>query len=289
MKKRDALKLMVTGALATGLGSSFQSKNETPVKPMLKGNINHSVSRWCYSKIPLEELCIKAKAMGLVGIDLLKPSQWEVVQKSGLKCCMVNPEEFSLEEGFNDPRLHKQLQKKYKDLIKKASQAGIQNVICFSGNRRDGLSEEEGIKHCAEGLAPLVAYAEKLNVTVMMELLNSKVDHKGYQCDHTLWGVSLCKELGSEHFKLLYDIYHMQIMEGDIIRNIQDYHTFFGHYHTGGVPGRNEINETQELYYPAIMQAIVKTGYTGYVAQEFIPTKDDVLVSLQESIEICDV
>jgi hydroxypyruvate isomerase len=175
----------------------------------------------------------------------------------------------------------------YEAIFPKMKEAGLTNVICFSGNRK-GMSDEEGLKNCAVGLKRLMPSAEKHGIVVVMELLNSKVNHKDYMCDHSAWGVNLCKAVGSENFKLLYDIYHMQIMEGDIIRTIQESNKYFAHYHTGGNPGRNEIDETQELYYPAIMQAIVDTGFKGYVAQEFIP-KRDPLTSLKESIVICDV
>lgn len=286
MKKREAIKIMAAGAAGLGLLPSIAGSRS---KMKLKGNIKHSASRWCYGAIPLEDFCKSASEIGLVGIDLLKPSQWETVQSFGLRCTMGNPEEFSLTEGFNNPELHPELQDKYSEVIEKAANLNVENLVCFSGNRREGLSEQQGQEFCAKGLEPLVKLAEERGVTLQMELLNSKVDHAGYQCDHTVWGVGLCKLLGSERFKLLYDIYHMQIMEGDIIATIREYHPYFGHYHTGGVPGRNEINDTQELNYSTIMKAIVKTGYRGYVAQEFIPTRENILDSLKESIEICDV
>jgi hydroxypyruvate isomerase len=180
------------------------------------------------------------------------------------------------------------LQSNYTTLINKAADAGIKRVIVFSGNR-NGISDAQGIEQCAIGLEPLVNLAEKKNITLVMELLNSKVDHTNYQCDHTPWGVSLADKIGSDHFKLLYDIYHMQIMEGDIIATIKEYHSYIDHYHTGGVPGRNEINKNQELNYPAIIKAILSTGFDGYIAQEFIPTYPDKLKALKEAISICSV
>ena len=178
--------------------------------------------------------------------------------------------------------------KEYSTEIPKAADAGLKNVICFSGNA-NGLSSAQGLENCARGLEPVMKVAAKYNITVCMELLNSKVDHKDYQCDHTEWGVALCEKLGSPNFKLLYDIYHMQIMEGDVIATIRKYKNYIAHYHTGGVPGRHEIDNTQELYYPAIMRAIVETGFKGFVAQEFIPSASDKLDSLRKSIAICDV
>jgi hydroxypyruvate isomerase len=191
-------------------------------------------------------------------------------------------------DGFNEPQLHDELVKSYEEVIPLAAAAGLTQIICFSGNRK-GLDDEQGIKNCAVGLKRIMAVAEKYKVTLSMELLNSKVNHPDYQCDHTAWGVALCEAVGSDRFKLLYDIYHMQIMEGDVIATIRKYHPYISHYHTGGVPGRNEIDETQELNYPAIMKAIVETGFKGYVAQEFIPKREDKIASLKQGVEICDV
>ncbi len=296
IKRREALKNIAFGVGAMGIsGSVFgQYANDNnegvehnmPIK--LKGNINHSACRWCYQKIPLAEFAEKGKEIGLKAIDLLKPDEWKIVQNIGLECSLGTDTFASITEGFNNPKNHEKLQKQYTDLISKASSSGIKQVIVFSGNR-NGISEEEGIENCAKGLDNLVKHAEKNKVTLVMELLNSKVDHKDYQCDHTPWGVTLVDKIGSSNFKLLYDIYHMQIMEGDIIATIRKYHTYINHYHTGGVPGRNEINDHQELNYPAIMQAIVDTGFRGYVAQEFIPTYDNPLKALAEGISICDV
>ena len=289
MKRKEALQLMTTGAVSMGiLGSSaYASKSNHMSNRQLKGNIKHSACKWCYNDIPLEKFCDHALDLGLTGIDLLTPSQWKTVMGRGLVCTMANPEKFSLTEGFNNTEFHAKLQSTYTGVINKASDMGVENVICFSGNRV-GLDDKTGLENCARGLEPLVKLAEKRDVLIVMELLNSKVDHEDYQCDKSPWGVALCEKIGSPNFKLLYDIYHMQIMEGDIIATIRKYQQYFGHYHTGGVPGRNEINETQELYYPAIMEAIVATGYKGYVAQEFIPTADPIQ-SLKEAVNVCDV
>lgn len=225
--------------------------------------------------------------MGIQSVELLGPAEWPTLKKYGLHCALPNGAGMGIEKGFNDPANHDELVKSYEELFPKLKEAGYNTVICFSGNRR-GMSDYDGMRNCAAGLKRLMPSAEKYGVTLIMELLNSKVNHKDYMCDHTEWGVGLCEMIGSERFKLLYDIYHMQIMEGDVIATIKKYHKYIGHYHTGGVPGRAEIDETQELNYPAIMKAIYDTGYKGYVAQEFIP-KLDPLTSLKQSIQICDI
>lgn len=254
----------------------------------LKKNINHSVCQWCYDDIPLEKLCEAAKEIGISSIDLLRADQWAVAARYGLTCAMAYASPIGLTKGFNDPGLHDTLRKDYEENIPKAADAGLKNVICFSGNAR-GQSPQQGLENCARGLEPVLKIAQRYGITVCMELLNSKVDHKDYQCDHTAWGVALCEKTGSPHFKLLYDIYHMQIMEGDVIATIRANKNYIAHYHTGGVPGRNEIDETQELFYPAIMRAIVDTGFKGFVAQEFIPSRPDKIASLRQAITLCDV
>ena len=287
MNRKQALKtIAATAASAVALPEIAKAMNTLPAD--LKNNINHSVCQWCYGSIPLEDLAKAAKEMGIKSIELLGPDQWAVVQKHGLTIAMAYVTDLGLNKGFNDPTLHEKFLKDYSANIPKAADAGLKSVICFSGNA-NGLSYEQGLENCAKGLTPVLKVAEKHNITVQMELLNSKVDHKDYQCDHTEWGVKLCEKLGSPNFKLLYDIYHMQIMEGDVIVTIRKHQKYIGHYHTGGVPGRNEIDETQELYYPAIMKAIVDTGFKGFVAQEFIPKRPDKLASLKQGVGICDV
>jgi hydroxypyruvate isomerase len=284
--RRSALKNMIKGTAAIGVTGIMTSFKDIPKG--LKGNINHSVCPWCYQGVTLDELCIAAKEIGIKGIDLLGPKDWPTVKKYGLDSPMCNGAEINLTDGFNDKKFHAQLQKNYAEMIPLVAAAGYTNLICFSGSRR-GIDDETGWSNCAEGLRPLVKLAEKYKVVLVMELLNSKINHKDYQCDRTSWGVELAKRLGSDNFKLLYDIYHMQIDEGDIIHNITEYHQYIAHYHTGGVPGRHEIDDTQELYYPAIMRAIKATGYTGYVAQEFVPAQPDKIASLKKAIEICDI
>jgi hydroxypyruvate isomerase len=289
--RRKMLKTIVGGTAALGVLKSLPNFAMEPdhkiIPAKLKGNVNHSVCRWCYSSIELDALCAAGKEMGLKAIDLVGPSEWPTLKKYGLYSSMCNGAEINLVDGFNDPAFHPKLIENYSKMIPLVAKAGYKNLICFSGNRR-GKDDETGLKNCVEGLKQLIPLAEKHNVVLVMELLNSKVNHQDYQCDHTAWGAELAKRLGSENFKLLYDIYHMQIDEGDVIRTIQTYHPYIAHYHTGGVPGRNEIDETQELYYPAIIKAILATGFKGYVAQEFIPKQEDKLLSLRKAITICD-
>ena len=297
--RRSLLKNMAGGAAALGAAmalpngvqaaiTDYDQLKEELQNHKLKGRIKHSVCKWCYDKIPLDDFCRAVKEIGLSSVELVGPSEWPTLKKYDLYCAMPWGAHKSLDRGFNDPAYHDELVRLYEPVIPQVAAAGFDKLICFSGNRR-GMSDEQGLENCVKGLQRLLPLAEKHKVTLTMELLNSKVNHKDYQCDHSAWGVELVKRLGSDRFRLLYDIYHMQIMEGDVIRTIRENHQYFNHYHTGGVPGRNEINDTQELYYPAIMNAIVATGYKGYVAQEFIPKNAEPLVSLRDSIRICDV
>lgn len=274
----------------TGLAAIVQeadlARYSTKVAPTTE--VNHSACRWCYSSIPLEELAEHAKDIGLQSIELLNPDEWHVMIERGLTCAISNGSPLGITKGFNDPTLHEQLQADLLAIIPKAAEQGIEQVICFSGNR-NGMDDSTGLENCAAGLEKVVKMAEKYNVRIVMELLNSKVDHHDYMCDRTQWGAALAEKIGSPNFGLLYDIYHMQIMEGDVISTIRQYHPYIHHYHTGGVPGRHEINENQELNYVAIVKAIIETGYEGYIAQEFIPTRKDPIVSLREGVAICTV
>jgi hydroxypyruvate isomerase len=291
--RRDALQglgLASATLLTSSLGNRIEAA-DNQIGTALKGRINHSACRWCYSTIPFEDLCKSAKEIGMQSLELTGPAEWEILKKYDLTSAMGwgdYPKGMGLPNFFNKVQNHDQLVAFYEDLIPKAANAGVKNVICFSGNR-DGLSDEQGLINCKKGLQRIMKTAEKHNVTVSMELLNSKVNHKDYQCDHTEWGAVLCEMVGSDKFKLLYDIYHMQIMEGDVIATIKKNYQYISHYHTGGVPGRNEIDDTQELYYPAIMKAIVDTGYKGFVGQEFVPAKTDKIASLKQGVLICDV
>jgi hydroxypyruvate isomerase len=293
VNRRKLIKQVLTGSAAIATGAVLPSnilaavKNQDATQP-LKGNIQHSACRWCYDSIPTATLAKNFKQLGMVGMDLVGPSEWKILKENNLISTMCNGAEISLTEGFNTVQYHDKLVKNYIEHINYVADAGYTNLICFSGSKR-GMDDEIGLNNCVTGLKKIMALAEKRGVMIQMELLNSRVDHKDYMCDRSSWGVELCKRLGSPNFKLLFDIYHMQIDEGDIIHSIQTNHQYYGHYHTGGVPGRNEIDERQELYYPAIMRAILKTGYKGYVAQEFIPADKDPMASLAAAIKICDV
>jgi hydroxypyruvate isomerase len=288
--RRKALKTIATG-MAALTGSSAIAGNlvhmeNQPTTP-LKGNIRHSVCQWCYSDLSLEDLCKAAVEIGISSVELVGPDGWPTLKKYGLFNAMPNGAELGLTKGFNDPQYHEELFKKYSEIIPKVADAGYDKIICFSGNRGK-ISDYQGLENCAIGLDKLMPLADKYKVTLTMELFNAR-DHFDYMGDSTEWGVALCRRLGTPWFKLLYDIYHMQIQEGDIIRSIRTHHEYINHYHTGGVPGRNEIDETQELFYPAIMRAILETGYKGFVGQEFIPSRGDALASLKQGVQICDV
>ena len=285
MTRKDALKGLTSLA---GLPIFTSISNAGNVKHLETSGLKHSVCKWCYPDVPFEELCERSKSYGLDSVELLNPAEWPIVQRYGLTCAMSNGSPLSIPKGFNNKIYHKKLYGDYSALIPKAADAGIKNIICFSGNR-DGISDDQGIENCAVGLDKIVKLGQQYGVTIQMELLNSKVDHPGYMCDRTDWGVELVEKLGSPNFKLLYDIYHMQIMEGDIIATIRRYHDHIGHYHTGGVPGRNEIDETQELNYVAIIKAIIDTGFKGHVAQEFIPKSKTPLGSLEKAVRLCSV
>ena len=302
MSRRSALRNLAGSAAALGtvaLGTPRAgAAEEAPAK--LKGHIKHSVSKWCYdgwlkkNNYTLDDFCKICKELGLESIELLGAGDWPTLKKHGLVCAMCNGPD-GIGYGWNRVEHHDDLVEKFTKAIPEVAAFGYPNLITFSGNRKGKdkwgsytLDDEQGLKNCVAGLKRIVPVAEKNNVTIIVELLNSKVNHAEYMADHTKWGVELCKQVGSDRVKLLYDIYHMQIMEGDVIRTIKESSKYIGHYHTGGNPGRNEIDETQEIYYPAVMKAIVATGYKGYVGQEFIP-KRDPLASLKQSIQICDV
>lgn len=297
--------ISAAGGAAAMLASGAAMAAEAPAAdgPVVKnGRLNHSVCLWCYKGMKVTDMAPVAKQIGLKAIDLLGPKDFPVLKEHGLVCSMTSGVFGGIEVGLNRKENHEKIVATLKELIEANAEAGFPNVICFSGNRHkkvkqdDGsvkliekVEDEEGIKVCAEGLKQVMALAEQKKVTIQMELLNSRVNHPDYMCDKSEWGIKLCKAVGSENFKLLYDIYHMQIMEGDIMRTIKTNHQYFGHYHTGGNPGRNEIDETQELYWPAIMRQIVDVGFKGYVAQEFIPKNKDMIASLRKAVAICDV
>jgi hydroxypyruvate isomerase len=295
LSRRSALRNLAGSAALLGAASATPELALAAEDTPLKGNIHHSVCQWCYGKLSLDELCQAANTIGIQSIDLLGPDQWATAKKYGLVCAMCNGPD-NIGYGWNRVEHHDKLVAAFEKAIPQVAEAGNPSIITFSGNRigKDGtvaytVTDEEGIETCVKGLKRIVGVAEKSKVNLVLELLNSKVDHKDYMADHTAWGVEVCKRVGSDRLKLLYDIYHMQIMEGDVIRTIRENIQHIGHFHTGGVPGRNEIDDSQEIFYPAVMRAIVATGYKGYVAQEFIPKNKDAIASLRAAIHICDV
>lgn len=288
--RRNALKTITGSALTLTSLETLASSNA----PKLKGNIRHSVCRWCYPSIPFEELCQAVKDIGMESIELTGPDEWPILKKYGLTSAMGQgpyPKGMGLPNFFNNLKNHDALVEFYTTLIPQAADAGVRNIICFSGNR-GGLSEYQGLLNCKKGLQRVMPIAEKNNVVISMELLSSRHSHPEYQCDTVEWGAALCEMVGSPNFKLLYDIFHMQSMHGDHIRNVQRYGQYISHYHTGGMPERKEIDDRQEIYYPAIMKAIVASGYKGFVGQEFIPTpkdKEGMIAALRQGVMICDV
>jgi hydroxypyruvate isomerase len=289
--RRSALRAMAGGAAAAGMAASLRPEllaSESGAK--LKGRINHSVCKSCLPRTSLDDLCKAANAIGITSIDLMPPPNWPTLKKYGLTCAMAKVHEPNYPESWIRREEHDKLVGYFTDTIPQVANAGIPNLICLSGNAR-GMSKEQGLENCAVGLKRIMALAEKHRVTVCLELLNSKVNHKDYMADSTAWGVELVQRVGSERFKLLYDIYHMQIMEGNVIATIKAHHQHFAHYHVAGVPGRHEPDETQELNYPAIMRTIVATGYKGYIAYEYSPARPepDAVAALRRVVQICDV
>jgi hydroxypyruvate isomerase len=283
MDRRNAVKNLSLASIAPLAGVAPPIVTAASERKFL-----HSVCRWCYRDFTLDEVCNMAIQSGIQSVELLDPADWDTVLQRGLTVALSNGSSLGIPRGFNDPQYHQQLQQEILEIIPMAAEKGIPQIIVFSGNRGN-ISDEAGLENCAKGLDPVIQLAERYNVRLIMELLNSKVDHRDYQCDRTPWGVKLVDKVGSTHFKLLYDIYHMQIMEGDVIRTITEYKDYIAHYHTAGVPGRHEIDDTQELNYKAIMTAIANNGFEGFVAQEFIPISGNPLQSLKQSIRICSV
>ncbi|MBA4149690.1 MAG: TIM barrel protein [Verrucomicrobia bacterium] len=282
----------ITGSAAAFVAAANLSLRlkaaDDSVGSKLKGRVNHSVCKWCYPKVELEEFCKEAKRIGLRSIELLEVKDLPTLKKYDLTCAMVSGVPGGIPNGLNRIENHDKIVSWMENHIPSIAAEGAPNVICFSGNRA-GIDDQTGLKNCSIALKRIMPVAEKHKVTVCMELLNSRVNHKDYMCDKSEWGVELVNHVGSERFKLLYDIYHMQIMEGDLIATIKRSYESFGHYHTGGVPGRAEIDDSQEINYPAVVQAIVATGFKGFIAQEFIPKRTDKMASLKQGVELCDV
>ncbi len=274
---------------ATGIGPWARAGQADAARPAgVGGRLKQSVSRWCFGKMSLDELSGHAARIGYRGIDLLGPDEWALPKKHGLVCALAmlgTP--VTIDKGLNRVEHHPAILGALQRAIDLAAEARVPNIVCFAGNR-GGMSDEEGLENCAKGLVQVAGQAEKKGVTLCLELLNSKVDHKDYMADHTAWGVRLVKRVGSPRVRLLYDIYHMQIMEGDVIRTVRENAEWIAHFHTAGVPGRHDIDGSQELNYGAICRAIADTGYTGFVAQEFVPSGDP-LRALEQAFHVCDV
>lgn len=285
--RREVLGASLAGVAALNvMGQSAFAEEKKFGKPEgFKGDIKQSVSKWCFGSIPLDEFCEICKGMGMVGVDLIDPKDWELVGKHGMTVTMGNVPEVQISVGINRSENHERVIASYEKYIPMAAELKVPNLISLSGNR-DGLDDETGLKNCIAALKRVAKVAEKHNVNIMMELLNSK-DHKDYMADTVEWGVDLIKGVGSERVKLLFDIYHMHRMEGDVIYHIRKDIDCIGHFHTAGCPGRNDLDDQQELYYPAIMRAIKETGYKGYVAHEFVPKHG--VESLYNAVKLCDV
>lgn len=287
--RRTFLKSSLAAAMVTGTMQSQETGNtpETKAPTQRKGRIRQSVSRWCYKNIPLDQLCQASAQMGLKGVDLLNIDEWEVPRRYGLICTMGYAGGGTIPDALNRVENHAAIEAAFRKNIPLAAKAGVPNVITFSGNRK-GMSDEEGARNTITGLNRLKKIAEDNGVNICLELLNSKHDHHDYMCDHTAWGARVMDEVDSPRVKLLYDIYHMQIMEGDLIATIRENIQFLGHFHTGGVPGRHELDNTQEVQWDGVMRAIADLNFQGYVAHEFVPARDP-LTSLREAVDLCDV
>jgi hydroxypyruvate isomerase len=286
ISRRSLLKSFALGAAATAVPGTLLAQTADTIEALsVKGDIRQSVSKWCFNNIPLDEFCKICKKIGMVGVDLIGENDWDTVNKHGLIVTMGNGVG-GIAKGFNKLANHDELVKGYERLIPIAAEKKVPNLICMSGNR-EGISDEEGMANCVTGLKRIVPLAEKHGVTLCMELLNSIRDHKDYHADRTAWAAEIAQKVDSERFKLLYDIYHMQIMEGNLIDTIKKYQKWIGHYHTAGVPGRLDLDDKQEIYYPPVMQAIKDTGYKGFVAHEFRPKNG--IQSLRDAVKICDV
>jgi hydroxypyruvate isomerase len=283
MTRREVL----AGGAAAMIAARAATDLQAAQKAVTNGRLKQSVSRWCYGKIPMPEFCKACADMGLTAIDLLEEADWAVVRDHGLICSMGYAGGGSIRDGLNVKANHDAIVKNFEQKIPKAAAMKVPNVITFFGNRK-GMPDAEAIANCVEGLNRVKKIGEDNGVTICVELLNSKVDHKDYQGDHTAFGVEVVKAVASPRVKLLSDLYHMQIMEGDLIRTFRDNKDYIAHIHTGGVPGRHELDDTQEVNWRAVATAIAATGFQGYVAHEFVPTRDP-LTSLREAVTLCDV
>jgi len=285
MNRRELLQKSLLGIGSLALTKATKATNM--VLPF-SSPIKHSACRWCYEDIPMDEFCERSLDIGLQSIEMLPPSEWKTLMGYGLKCAVGTDDFITINEGFNNKSNHNRLRKGYQRLIAQAADNGVANLICYSGNRAR-IDDEKGLENCARGISAIIKEAENAGVTIIMEMLNSTIDHKDYMADNTEWAIELVNKVNSPNFRLLYDIYHMHIMEGNLINTIRQFHSYFAHYHTAGVPGRRELNSSQEINYPAVIKAIVATGYTGYIGHEFIPSYEDKISALEEGIWTCTV
>ena len=287
LTRRDAIELLGKVAIGVTVGGTRSNAAAGGDRLVLRKNLSQSVCRWCYGDIPLRTFCREVARVGLTAVDLLHPHEWAIAREHGLSCSTGYGRGGTLTDGLNDPANHAAIVRNLERTLPEAARAGVANVITFVGNRR-GMTDAEGIDHCVSGLRRLAPVAENENVTIVLEMANSRVDHLDYQGDHTAFGVEVVERVASPRVKLVYDVYDMQIMEGDIIRTIQANQASIGLYHTGGVPGRREIDRRQEINWRAVATAIVETGFTGYLAHEFVPTRDPI-ASLRYAVRLCDV
>jgi hydroxypyruvate isomerase len=286
ISRRELIKGGVALAAASGIGTA-EGYAARPVEVVRKGRIRQSVCRWCYQAIAVDDLCAYAAKIGLKGVDLLQPEEWSIPQRYGLICTMGYAGGGEIGNALNRVENHAAIEEAFRKNIPLAAKANVPNVITFSGNRK-GMTDEEGARNTVIGLNRVKKIAEDNGVTINMELLNSRKDHHDYMADHTAWGVAVMEQVNSPHVKLLYDVYHMQIMEGDLIKTIRDNIRWIGHFHTGGVPGRHELNDQQEVQWDGVMRAIAALDFKGYVAHEFLPTGDP-FTSLRQAVDLCDV
>jgi len=292
--RRNLMQIVGLGTAALAL-PSCTSGQKTAKPAAAKGRINHSVAYWCFANHwSLEKTCQIAKSLGLKSVELVGPADFPTLKKYGLACAIApnGTPDPPFVKGFNNPKYHDMIVAKTKETIDACAEYKFPNVIAFTGFCED-IPDDVGAKNCVAGLKKIIGHAEKKNVNLCLEILNSRVDvemkgHPGYQGDHTDYCIDIIKEVASPRMKILFDIYHVQIMDGDVISRIRQYKDYIGHYHTAGNPGRNELDDNQEINYRAIMEEIVKTGYKGYVGHEFIPTRDP-LKSLTQAVALCDV
>ncbi len=284
INRRAALKAGLAATALSPLTGVFEGQQSPAAR---KKRIRQSVCRWCYQQIPMDRLCSYAASIGLLGVDLLQPEEYEAPRRYGLICTMAYAGGGEIKEALNRPEHHAAIEAAFRTNIPLAAKAGAPNVITFSGNRQ-GMPDDEGARNTIVGLNRVKKIAEDNGVVICLELLNSKVNHPDYMSDHTAWGVRVVQAVNSPNVKLLYDIYHMQIMEGDLITTIRDNVAWIAHFHTGGVPGRHELDDTQEVQWDGVMRAIADSGFKGYVAHEFIPTRDP-FDSLRAAVDLCDV